>query len=136
MKCLARLLATFTLITTLAHAEAQLDQSTIDAGKVHEVCMTLTEGQNLVYFFKSSKTMNFNIHYHEGETVNFPVEEYPTDMASDVFTATVEHGYCMMWTNQNENAVELEVRYEVQQDFSKTQLGGLTSSRAIPILYE
>ena len=114
MKCLAKLLAASTLITTLAHAEEQLDQSTIDAGKVHEVCMTLTEGQNLTYFFKSSETMNFNIHYHVGEDVFFPVEEYPTNMGSDVFTAPIEQGYCMMWTNPTEGAVDLEVRYEVQ----------------------
>ncbi len=76
--------------------------------------MKLAEGQNLTYFFKSSKKMNFNIHYHEDENVSFPVEEYPANMASDVFTAPVEQGYCMMWTNQNDVVVELEVRYEVQ----------------------
>lgn len=76
--------------------------------------MALSEGQNLAYFFKSTKSTNFNIHYYEGEEVIFPVEEYPTNMGSDVFTAPLEQGYCMMWTNPNEEAIVLEVRYEVQ----------------------
>ena len=110
-------MAAAALISTspsFAHAESKTDNASIESGKVHEVCMNLTEGQNLTYFFKSSKKMNFNIHYHEGEKVTFPVDEYPTNMGSDVFTAPVEQGYCMMWTNTADEAVDLDVRYEVQ----------------------
>jgi len=101
-------------LTSNSLAEQKVDLSSIEAGKVHEVCMKLNAGQNLTYFFKCSKTMNFNIHYHEDEKVVFPVEEYPTNMGSDVFTAPIEHGYCMMWSNPTDDAVALEVRYDIQ----------------------
>lgn len=116
MKIATNLFAATLVLTlpSLVYAETKLDNSVIEPTKVHEVCMDLTEGQNLMYFFKSTKTLNFNIHYHESEKVSFPVEEYPTNMGSDVFTAPVEQGYCMMWTNPNDDAVELDVRYEVQ----------------------
>ncbi len=114
LKPIMGLLAFTFALPTLAFAEPQLDKSQIEPGKVHEVCMTLLEGQNVAYFFKSSETMNFNIHYHEGEKVIFPVEEYPTNMGSDVFSAPIEQGYCLMWTNPTLVTVELEVRYEVQ----------------------
>jgi len=100
-------------IPALVHAETMMDHSSIEAGKVHEVCMKLAEGQSMKYSFKSASSMNFNIHYHEGEKVSFPVEEYLTDSADGTFNSTAEHGYCMMWTNPNEAAVELNVEYEI-----------------------
>lgn len=106
--------ALISALPSMVCAETKTDNSSIEPGKVHEVCMNLTEGQNLIYFFKSTQKMNFNIHYHEGEKVTFPVEEYPTNMGSDVFTAPLEQGYCMMWTNIADEAVDLDVSYEVQ----------------------
>lgn len=95
-------------------AEMKSDKSVVDADKVHEVCMNLLDGQKMSYSFKSAKSMKFNIHFHEGDNVSFPVEEHLTDGATDVFTSPGERGYCMMWTNQNAEAIELNVEYEIQ----------------------
>lgn len=103
-----------TLLITPALAREKTDTSVVEPGKVHEVCMELGFGQKLEYAFMSSRGMKFNIHYHEGEKVSFPVEEYLTKEASDIFTPMGDHGYCMMWTNSNDNPARLNVIYNVR----------------------
>ena len=101
-------------LTSNAVAEQRVDKSIIEAEKVHEVCMKLKDGQKMNYSFKSAKSMKFNIHYHADDVTLFPVEEHLTDGATDIFISPGERGYCMMWTNPNAEAVELNVEYEIQ----------------------
>lgn len=114
MKKISILTACLVSLPLIASAEVKIDNSVIEPNKAHEVCMKLDEGQKMEYSFKSSKSMSFNIHYHEDDKVNFPVEEHLTDSDTNSFTSPIAHGYCMMWTNKNEEAVELNVEYEIQ----------------------
>ena len=42
--------------------------------------------------------MDFNIHYHEGEKVAFPVKRDAMRGDGGTFTADVAQDYCWMWT--------------------------------------
>jgi len=97
----------------IAFANSEVDNSVVEAGKVHEVCMKLEDGQKMEYSFKSAMELNFNIHYHDGDNVSYPVEEHLTKSDNNIFTSPGKRGYCMMWTNPNEEASELKVEYEI-----------------------
>lgn len=103
------------LLTASAIAAEKTDSARIEPGKVHEVCMDMEFGERLTYAFQSSRAMNFNIHYHVGDNVSFPIEEHLTAGESDIFTAMGDHGYCMMWTNPtSDRIVPLNVVYQVR----------------------
>lgn len=102
------------LLFTSVSAKVKTDSALIEAGKVHEVCMALDFGKRLHYSFMSSRAMNFNIHYHEGENVIFPVKEHLTAEDDAIFTAGSDQGYCMMWTNPHDRAVKVNLIYNVR----------------------
>jgi|APSaa5957512493_1039668.scaffolds.fasta_scaffold59022_2 hypothetical protein len=98
----------------ISQAAEKTDSARIDPGKVHEVCFAMEFGERLTYAFMSSRDMKFNIHYHEGDDVSFPVEEHLTAEEEDIFTAMSSQGYCMMWTNPSNRIVPLNVVYRVR----------------------
>ena len=86
----------------------------IPAGKVHESCMELTAGTSVEYTFKSNTTLSYNVHFHHDDEVVFPVEEHETDGESNIFTAEINHVYCLMWTNQSDAPVSIQYSYQIQ----------------------
>ena len=102
------------VIVVTAQAKEKTDRALVQPGKVHELCMSLEFGKRLTYAFKSRSAMNFNIHYHHGDEVTFPVEEHLTNEKSEIFTAQSDQDYCLMWTNPNERGQWLNVVYEVR----------------------
>ncbi|MBT5186189.1 MAG: hypothetical protein HOH19_09430 [Kordiimonadaceae bacterium] len=103
-----------TLPLTAQAAPEKKDRALIEPGKVHEVCMDLEFGRRLTYAFISSREMNFNIHYHEGEEVAYPIADHLTKEKNEIFTAQSNQGYCMMWTNPNDKPSRLNVIYKVR----------------------
>jgi hypothetical protein len=86
----------------------------LKAGKMHEVCMTLSSAQRLEYTFSTTKPVDFNIHYHRGESVYYPVKRPKTSNESDRFTpASGRSDYCMMWENKSSGDIELTHSYKV-----------------------
>jgi hypothetical protein len=84
---------------------------TIEPGKVHEECMTLTAQDQLHYSFTASENLDFNIHNHVGLNINYPIPEHSTAEADAVFVPEAEHHYCLMWTNSGSSAVELRLEH-------------------------
>lgn len=86
----------------------------IAGGKMHEKCMTLSSAQKLEYQFTTSKPVDFNIHYHRGETVYYPVKRNKTTAEADRFTpGTGRSDYCLMWENKSSADIELNYAYKV-----------------------
>ncbi|MGE4130542.1 MAG: hypothetical protein AB7F86_02845 [Bdellovibrionales bacterium] len=85
---------------------------TLNAGKVHEECLLLNVGQQLAYSFETKSFVDFNIHYHLGQEVFYPVKKDATKTHKDIFTAGSAQDYCLMWTNKNTRKVLL--KYELQ----------------------
>lgn len=102
------------LLSTSAIAAEKTDSARLEPGKVHEICFAMELGERLTYAFQSSREMNFNIHYHQGEKVSFPVAAHLTAQESDIFTAMSNQGYCMMWTNPSNRIVPLNVVYQIR----------------------
>ena len=85
---------------------------TIEAKKLHEECVTLQAGEKRKYYWKADGAVDFNIHYHDGPEVFYPVKR--DGMRGDGGTFTASKGtqdYCWMWTARDK-PVKLEGRIE------------------------
>ncbi len=80
----------------------------IKPGKIHEKCMSVTSAQKLEYQFATTKPVDFNIHYHVGESIYYPVKRAKTTGEADRFQPTKgKEDYCLMWENKSSAEVEL-----------------------------
>jgi hypothetical protein len=63
----------------------------------HEECAQMAKGDALDYTFESRDPVQFNIHYHEGNTAVFPVLKEGVRAESGRFEAMLPQDYCLMW---------------------------------------
>lgn len=66
---------------------------------VAEKCIVLSAGQAIGYAFETTDPLDFDIHYHRGEVVEYPVKNARVLRAADRFTAPVTAEYCLTWTS-------------------------------------
>ena len=76
----------------------------LEAGKVHEECQRLEAGEKRRYHWKSSAPVDFNIHYHQGPEVFYPVKRDGMRGDGGTFTAKTAQEYCWMWTAREATA--------------------------------
>jgi hypothetical protein len=74
---------------------------TLQPGKMHEACAHLDKGEKRRFHWKSTAPVDFNIHYHEGAEVLFPVKRDAMRGDGGTFAAKVAQDYCWMWTAKN-----------------------------------
>jgi hypothetical protein len=83
----------------------------LDARAVHEECMTLGDGAKRNYSWKASGPVDFNVHYHQGPEVFYPVKRDGMRGDGGTFIAKTAQDYCWMWTARDK-PVKLEGRIE------------------------
>ncbi len=98
----------------MSQGEIKKVEITLAPGKLHEECMDLQPGQQLRYEFDAPSRLDFNIHYHQGSEVVFPVER--RDIASDkgVFEPAMKQHYCMMWSSAAKEPSALSYEFRVE----------------------
>lgn len=72
----------------------------IQPGKFVEVCEKLPKGAKVAWSFDAAARVDFNIHYHEGRKVRFPVKKDQIAKGAGTLVAKVDHDYCWMWKNK------------------------------------
>jgi hypothetical protein len=77
-------------------------------GKIHESCFVLDSNESIKYSFTTTSPIAFNIHYHLGEQVKYPVKINSVSTKSDIFKATIKQQYCQMWTNNGNQPIQLK----------------------------
>lgn len=82
-------------------AEMKAVSFTLEPGKVHEECMRLEAGDKRMFHWKANVPVDFNVHYHEGKDVFFPVKRDGMRGDGGTFIAKIAHDYCWMWTAKN-----------------------------------
>lgn len=101
-------LATTAAIAVATNAQSQAAKPVnIKPGKIHEKCMTLTPPQKIEYHFDSAAKLNFNLHYHKGEQVYYPVKLDRTNGESGLYEAKAKEVYCLMWENKTSADIDL-----------------------------
>jgi hypothetical protein len=81
-------------------------------GQMHEICRTLNAGQTMRWQFVASGAVDFNVHYHVGNAVEYPLVRLGVQDASGAFTAPGAQDYCWMWTNRSGRDIALRARLE------------------------
>lgn len=69
----------------------------VRAGKVAEACGKLKKGESVFWRFESSSAVDFNIHYHLGDQVEYPEKRPSVAKLEGRLLAPADHDYCWMW---------------------------------------
>ena len=69
-------------------------------GKIAEECRNLASDERMRYRFEASAAVPFNVHFHRGNTVEYPVKIDKTSVVASIFTASSAENFCWMWTNE------------------------------------
>ncbi len=101
------------LMAGQAHATAeQTLRMSIAPGKFDEHCLTIEAGRAIAYRFEANAPVDFNIHYHRGKDVLYPVKREATRQFASTFRAESTGEYCLMWENKSAAAVTVEGRVD------------------------
>jgi hypothetical protein len=92
-------------------------EAVVEPQKDFEVCTKMDKGETRRYSWRSDKAVDFNIHYHRGKDVTYPVKR--TSMRGDggSFTAKQADEYCWMWSAKA--ATKVDGRLENPRDAAK-----------------
>ena len=70
----------------------------LKAGAVAEECLRLEAGRSRAFEWTSDVPVDFNIHFHKGDQVSYPVKADGQKKGRGRFTASAGEDYCWMWT--------------------------------------
>ena len=69
-------------------------------GGIAEECLRLEAGRSRAFEWKADGPVDFNIHYHQGEKVAYPVKVNKQYEGKGRFTASASEDYCWMWSTK------------------------------------
>jgi hypothetical protein len=107
----------FSLLILAACAVAPVKESGLTQIKpagIHEECVSAKSGQKINYSFYTSAPVDFNVHYHVGEKISYPLERSNVTTEDGTYVPDHEDIYCLMWTNNQKAMVTLNYKYEIQ----------------------
>lgn len=87
-------------------------ESRLAPGGFEELCFELDAGQSVRYQFDAGAPLDFNVHWHRGNEVLFPIRSATVARRAGVFAAEEKQAYCLMWTNRTRGAVPLRARID------------------------
>ena len=95
-----------------SHATDQINETKqVQPEKSHEICLQLMSKETLHYSFNSTAALDFNLHYHMGKHIAYPVKLHEIKQHSSSFTAKVTHTYCLMWRNKSDKVIQLDIEH-------------------------
>src|SRR5438045_3462340 len=95
--------------TPVVAASTQTFSAAIQPGQVHEECTKMDKGEARRYEWKSDAAVDFNIHYHEGKEIFYPVKKDAVKKAAGTFRAKTAQEYCWMWTSKSPATIDGKV---------------------------
>ncbi len=75
-----------------------------------ELCYQMTTRDELAYDFQADRPLDFNIHFHDGLTIRYPVDLKGITAGNGRFAPDQDQFYCLMWFNQSLDATSLSYR--------------------------
>ncbi|HDZ62886.1 MAG TPA: hypothetical protein ENH40_07065 [Nitrospirae bacterium] len=88
----------------------------IDPRSSHEECIELLPSQTIVYLFKSSEPVKFNVHYDNGKKVMYPVSQGRVSSWWDEFRPEKEDRFCLLWENIQSYHITLYFEYQIMEN--------------------
>jgi hypothetical protein len=99
------LVASPALASTAAKGPFQLD---VPARGFEERCLALSAGERVRYRWAATGEVDFNIHWHRGDAVHYPVKAAAARAADAQFTASHADTYCLMWERKADGTVRID----------------------------
>jgi len=84
-------------------------RATVAPGKFVEVCGRLDAGSAVRWSFEAGAPVDFNIHYHVGKDVVYPVRTKGAGRGSARLAVKSTEDYCWMWSNPGTAGVAVGV---------------------------
>jgi len=101
------LLAAGLILGCAAAPEGAAPGKTIKAKGFLEDCKEISPGRELVFSFTSSRPLDFNLHYHEGDQAVYPVDMKGVASYEGSYRVDSERNYCLMWANPHQQPVKI-----------------------------
>ena len=79
------------------YAPLDADAHEMSPYKIHEACVKLAPGDRLDWRFESQAPVDFNIHYHDANSVVLPISRTASYGDAGIYQASLAHDYCAMW---------------------------------------
>ncbi len=105
------------LMTVASEVKAQevikkkkMEDVGIAPSSLHEECLDMKPDQELFFSFEVSQAAHFNIHYHQGKEVSYPVNEKNVTRREGTFRPEIAQHYCLMWSNPEKHPISLSYR--------------------------
>ena len=114
IKCVTLLAAVTTICSAQSHATDEKSLN-LRPGKVHESCHKLDAGSKLSYTYQASSETLFNVHYHMGKEIKYPVAEQQALKDSGIVYIDTTQTYCLMWTNPQSHTVTLRYTADISR---------------------
>jgi hypothetical protein len=92
---------------SLGALRAPSDTLSLAPFEFREFCLEMSARDEIEYDFQSDRPVQFNIHYHEGIKIHYPVQLNGITVRADKFVAEVDQFYCLMWTNESITSTSL-----------------------------
>jgi hypothetical protein len=98
------------LIDIAWNAEGRFEhRAEVPAGRFAEVCGKLSKGDSVHWAFEATGPLDFNIHYHQGEKVVFPVKRTGAAKGAATLKVGLDQDYCWMWANKTATPLSLRL---------------------------
>jgi hypothetical protein len=98
------------LVTIVWDANAQFrHKASIGAASFIEICGKISAGEQVHWQFHGKMPLDFNVHYHIADEVEYPVQIAASKAAHGRLHAPITQSYCWMWTNSSKAEIGLKV---------------------------
>lgn len=84
----------------------------VPAGKFVEVCASLKVGEMVRWRFRAAAPLDFNVHYHVGESAESPARLTQSAAGDGVLQVGVKETYCWTWANKSADEVRVDLRLQ------------------------
>lgn len=72
-----------------------------------ERCFDLGAGDTLHYSFRASDPVNFDLHFHSGDTTRYPVKKDGASDGRGAYAVREPQKYCLSWANPGRSTVDV-----------------------------
>jgi hypothetical protein len=93
---------------TVSTAASEVFDRELRPGGFDEVCVRLARDEAIDYRFEATAPVEFNIHYHRGRDVFYPVRQAQVRGAAAQFRAPAADDFCLMWENPGAAGVRVQ----------------------------
>ena len=84
-----------------------IHEAAVPPGKFVELCAKLPRGSAVAWKFDAPAPLDFNVHYHVGDKVEFPAKRDAVMALKGDLIAPSDQHYCWMWRNKGDSSVPL-----------------------------